>query len=85
MVEEEYTTDFDEIHKGLKKPSGYAYRRVFEILSSPWINELKVQSEQVGRKDSIKFLDKAHHYCFPLGNNVLEVLAFEQFSLTLEK
>jgi hypothetical protein len=55
-------------------------RQLCEVIDSDWIKELDFNLKE---HDSVAdFLNKSHHYILPLGDNVVEVVAW---SYTLEE
>lgn len=57
--------------------NGIHHRYILEIIDSPWIKNLKSSLTDV----TANFLDKAHHYFLLLGDNVLEIIAFDNYIL----
>lgn len=52
---------------------------VLEVNNSTWITYLK---EELLKKDSeANFLDKARHYIFPFQDNIIEIVAWENYEI----
>ncbi|WP_086350819.1 hypothetical protein [Candidatus Enterococcus clewellii] len=56
---------------------GRYHNYMLEILNSSWINELK----QVNEGKQVEFLNESHHYFLLLGDNVVEIIAYNNFNL----
>jgi hypothetical protein len=54
---------------------GDAGRRIVEVVSSGWQRELAGQLEEL--HPTASFLDDAHHFVVPAGDDVVEVLAWQ--------
>ncbi|WP_432401407.1 hypothetical protein [Wukongibacter sp. M2B1] len=69
------TIDCIDTSKFLKK-----YGRVphlFEVIDSKWIEKLKKRLIKRGRETD--FVDKAHHYILAFQDNIVEVIAWDNF------
>ncbi|MCB5955161.1 hypothetical protein [Enterococcus sp. CWB-B31] len=56
---------------------GRYHNYILEILNSSWINELK----QINEGKQVEFLNESHHYFLLLGDNVVEIIAYDNFNL----
>ena len=54
--------------------NGRLERRVLEVIDSEWVKELK--KELWSHDHTATFMDKAHHYVLPLGDNIVEIIAW---------
>ena len=54
--------------------NGRFTRYMLEIVHSQWIEELKRETNS-----SSTFLEKSHHYFLILGNNVVEIISYENY------
>lgn len=60
--------------------NGIHHRYILEVIDSPWIKDLRNNLTDT----TATFLDKAHHYFLLLGDNVLEIIAFDNYILEKE-
>lgn len=61
--------------------NGTWQRFIIEMLDSNWIRELKSTLSQ--NDEGADFMEKAHHFILPFQDNIIEVVAWDNFSLEM--
>ena len=58
---------------------GINHHYILEVVNSHWIKEL--EKELYSRDKNATFFEKSHHYILPLGDEIIEVIAWDNYKL----
>ncbi|PEL08419.1 hypothetical protein [Bacillus sp. AFS017336] len=71
--------DFEPLYIKEAFDNGFFQKYIFIVEQSSWIAELKAVLKE--NDHSATFMDKANHYIFILGDEVVEIIAWDNFQL----